>query len=81
VTPLAYFLIVVIPLSAFVTIAFALRPGRPAPGRTWTTPAIKARMSEIDAQAQPSLDPANAKTLLRERRKLQAELMRRGLGR
>jgi hypothetical protein len=81
VTNLAYALIVLIPLSAFITVGIALRPGRPTPGRTWPTSAITSRIQEIEAQVQQPSGLGDAKALQRERKKLHAELLRRGLGR
>jgi hypothetical protein len=74
---------VVVPLIAFITVALALIPGRPAPGRTMQTPWITARIAEIDEQlARPVTDSASdQRALERERRQLQTELMRRGVGR
>ena len=85
-TPLAYVLIVVVPLIAFITVGLALLPGRPAPGRTWPTPAIQARIAAIDdqltrQQAGPAATGREHKDLERERQRLQSELLRRGLGR
>ena len=85
-TPLAYVLIVVVPLIAFITVGLALLPGRPAPGRTWQTPAIEARITAIDQQlarqqAESTSPGREHKDLERERQRLQTELMRRGLGR
>jgi hypothetical protein len=86
VTPLAYFLIVVVPLIAFITVGLALIPGRPVPGRTMQTPAIRDRIAAIDeqlARQQGALSSAGSerKGLERERHRLETELMRRGLGR
>lgn len=82
-TPLAYFLIVAVPLIAFITVALALIPGRPAPGRAMQTPAITARIAQIDEQLarQATDSPSARKALGRERRQLHTELMRRGVGR
>lgn len=82
-TPLAYALIVVVPLIAFITVAIALIPGRPAPGRTLQTPSIRARIAEIDEllTRQVSDSDVHRKHLERERRQLHTELTRRGLGR
>jgi hypothetical protein len=73
-TALAYTLIVAIPLSALVTIALALRRGRPTPWQAWETPRIRNRLAEL-AGAPAGSESAEA---LRERRGLQAELVRRG---
>ena len=73
-TALAYTLIVAIPLSALVTIALALRRGRPKPWQAWETPRIRNRLAEL-ASAPAGSESAEA---LRERRGLQAELLRRG---
>jgi hypothetical protein len=83
VTHLAYFLIVVVPLIAFITVALALVPGRPGPGRAMATPSITARIAQIDEQlARQVTDSASdRKALERERRQLHTELMRRGVGR
>jgi predicted lysophospholipase L1 biosynthesis ABC-type transport system permease subunit len=83
VTPLAYFLIVAVPLIAFITVALALLPGRPAPGRAMQTPSITARVAQIDEQLarQVTDAPSARKALERERRQLHTELMRRGVGR
>jgi hypothetical protein len=73
-TALAYTLIVAIPLAAFVTIALALRRGRPQPWQVWETPRIRNRLQEL-RRAPDGSEGADER---RERRRLQAELMRRG---
>jgi hypothetical protein len=90
VTPLAYVLIVVIPLAAFVTVALALLPGRGRPGRGMDTAQISARIGELDAEldAAAGTQPGGAtpggrpsRDLRQERRRLHDELLRRGHGR
>jgi hypothetical protein len=86
VTPLAYVLIVVIPLAAFVTVALALLPGRAGPGRDLDTAQISARIAELDAalDAAPGSTPPGGRPpreLRQERRRLHDELLRRGHGR
>jgi hypothetical protein len=82
VTPLAYVLIVVIPLTALVTVALALRPGRPRPGEALDSAQISARIEALDAQLRGTpADARQARELQRERRRLHDELLRRGLGR
>jgi hypothetical protein len=83
VTPLAYVLIVVVPLIAFITVGLALLPGRSVAGRTLQSSSIQARINAIDEQLvrQVGLTDADRKRMERERRQLQTELMRRGLGR
>jgi hypothetical protein len=73
-TALAYLLIVAIPLSAFITIALALRRGRPQPWHTWETPRIRNRLAELD-RTPAGMEGAEAR---RERRGLRDELLRRG---
>ena len=81
-TPLAYVLIVVIPLTAFVTVALALLPGRPRAGRAMDSGQISARIEVLDEElrAEPA-DDRQVRQLRRERRRLHDELLRRGLGR
>ncbi len=82
-TPLAYVLIAVIPLTAFVTVALALIPGRPGPGRALDSDQISARIEALDAQlaGRPIGTDRQTRQLRRERRRLHDELLRRGLGR
>ena len=63
---LAYVLVVVIPLSAFATIALALRRGRPRPYATWSTSQIQDQLTAVGAADSV------------ERRQLRDELFRRG---
>jgi hypothetical protein len=70
--PLALVLIVLIPWTALVTIALALRRGRPPSFHDWDTARIQRRMSEIDAQ------PDAPRADRRERTQLWRELFRRG---
>jgi hypothetical protein len=82
VTPLAYVLIVVIPLAAFVTVALALLPGRAGPGRGMDTEQISARIEALDAELGTASHGDRASRVLRqERRRLHDELLRRGHGR
>jgi hypothetical protein len=73
--PLAVVLIVVVPWTAFVTIAFALRRGRPPAFHDWDTARIQLRLAEIDAQAQSG---TAVREVRRERDRLWRELFRRG---
>ena len=75
-TALAYLLIVAIPLSAFVTVALALRRGRPPVWQAWETPRIRNRLAELDRASSAAV--TETAELRRERRGLQAELLRRG---
>jgi hypothetical protein len=79
-TPLAYLLLVAIPLSAIGTIALALRRGRPSPWQGWETPRIRNRLAELAELAGPAGSGAGTESadVRRERRGLQAELLRRG---
>jgi hypothetical protein len=70
--PLALVLVVVIPWIAVVTIALALRRGRPPAFHDWDTARIQRRLAEIDTQA------GAASRLRRERHQLRRELFRRG---
>jgi hypothetical protein len=70
--PLAVVLIVLIPWTAFVTVAVALRRGRPPGFHDWDTERIQRRMAEIDAQ------PDAPRATRRERSDLWRELFRRG---
>jgi hypothetical protein len=70
--PLAVVLVVVIPWTALVTVALALRRGRPPAFYDWETESIQRRIAEIDAQ------PAAGRDLRRERGRLWSELFRRG---
>jgi hypothetical protein len=72
--PLAVVLIIVIPWTAFVTIALALHRGRPPAFHDWDTARIQRRLAEIDAQM------GAAPQLRRERDQLWRELFRRGRG-
>jgi hypothetical protein len=76
-TPLAYLLLLAIPLSAFGTIALALRRGRPQPWQAWETPRIRNRLAELAALAE-SPTASDSPDVRRERRGLRAELLRRG---
>jgi hypothetical protein len=82
VTPLAYVLIVVIPLTAFITVGLALLPGRPGPGRALDSDQISAQIEALDAElgTTPAGD-RQTRQLQRERRRLHDELLRRGRGR
>ncbi len=81
-TPLAYALIVIVPLTAFVTVALALLPGRPGPGRALDSDEISARIAALDAQlGSTSGGDRQTRQLRRERRRLHEELLRRGHGR
>jgi hypothetical protein len=83
VTPLAYVLIVVVPLTAFVTVGIALIPGRPGPGRSMDTAALTTRIAAIDAELDAGGSTARGsqlRQLKRERRRLHDELLRRGHG-
>ncbi len=81
-TPLAYALIVIIPLAAFVTVALALLPGRPGPARALDSDEISGRIAALDAQLE-SMTAGDRETqrLHCERRHLHDELLRRGHGR
>jgi hypothetical protein len=80
VTPLAYVLIVVVPLIAFITVGVALLPGRPNPGRAMDTAALTARIAAIDAQLGAAAGSPDLRRLRKERRSLHDELLRRGHG-
>ena len=70
--PLAVVLIIVIPWTAFVTIALALRRGRPPAFHDWDTAHIQRRLAEIDAQAGATREDRHERDLLWR------ELFRRG---
>jgi hypothetical protein len=70
--PLAVVLIVLIPWTAFVTVALALRRGRPPAFHDWETGQIQRRLAEIDGQG------AATREVRRERDQLWRELFRRG---
>jgi hypothetical protein len=70
--PLAVVLVVVVPWTALVTVALALRRGRPPAYYDWETERIQRRIAEIDAQ------PHGTREVRRERGRLWRELFRRG---
>jgi hypothetical protein len=75
-TALAYLLSGAIPLTAFLTIALALRRGRPPAWQAWETPRIRNRLAELDRASGGAV--AESAEVRRERRGLRAELLRRG---